>query len=273
MLRKCIVNIFTLLSTIASVAQEQYLDSLKQILDRSQESKSRVEAMGEIADYYGFVQLDSCLLYSAKTIELATALNFPYGIYLGYIAQFHGMNCKGDFPKALQAALNLQRMSEQLAEDSPWVKPFVKYFVGVLYLAMDDRPNAIFNFRECIEVQKKIGSLSDVYNAFSQLGIIYGRERKLDSALADAQNGLVLGLQSNTYRRFPHDRYKYIAQAYGALGNVYFQRGQIDSARDHYHKAIEESQRYGNYYFEARNYYNLAELYARIHLREVVYKI
>lgn len=53
-------------------AQQSYLDSLKQQLSLAKnQDTTRVLALFSLADYYGFIQFDSCLFYAAQTSELS----------------------------------------------------------------------------------------------------------------------------------------------------------------------------------------------------------
>ncbi len=261
-MRKYIVIILTILCSISSSAQRKFFDSLTEMLERSKGNDfSRVRALGEIADYYAFTDFDSCLIYSAKTIDLAKKINFPFGVYLGYYSRFHGMNCQGDYPKALEAALNMQRLSEQIKKDSPWVEASAYYYSGVLYREMEDYPNAISKFRENIELCKKIDNLGGQFAGLSQLGTIYLRIDKLDSAMQNAQKGYDLGLKAIRFKKF-------FALSIGVLGNVHTALGHFDTARALFHDAIQQSIRYDNAYFETLNYFYLANLYLKMHLKD-----
>ena len=113
--------------------QQSFLDTLQSQLKQSvKETISRVSALGELADYYGFIQFDSCLFYAAQTLALAKKLHFLYGMNLGYISTFHGLNCQGNHAEALQAVNNLQHIDEQLIKDTPWVESRTYYLRGVL---------------------------------------------------------------------------------------------------------------------------------------------
>jgi tetratricopeptide (TPR) repeat protein len=183
-------------------AQQTYLESLKQHLsDSKNEDSSRAAALFAVADYYGFLQFDSCLLYAAQTAALSKKLNYTYGKYLGYFATFHGLNCQANYPMALDAALNAQKIAEELKNDSPWVRVQAYYLIGLLYREMEDYPTAISQFKKAIQLQQEIGEpMQEAFAAFSQLGNIYVRRKQLDSALWYAQKGYDLGLQTKRFK-------------------------------------------------------------------------
>ncbi|PWU22615.1 hypothetical protein C5B42_05570 [Candidatus Cerribacteria bacterium 'Amazon FNV 2010 28 9'] len=214
-----------------------------------------------MADYYAFVQFDSCSLYSSKALELARQLNYPYGMYLAHLSIFHGMNCQGNYPKALDAALNLQKAADELQTNGSEYKPVTSYFPGVLYRAMEDYPNAILKFHESIELQKKLGPIEEIYASYSQLGNIYLRLGKLDSAMYYARIGYELGKKTHLYPQF-------YSLAIGALGNIQAAVNHNDEARQLLLTGLAHSRRFGNAYFEALNCNHLAGLYSKIDLRD-----
>jgi len=103
--------------------------------------------------------------------------------------------------------------------------------------------------------------MPDIFFAFSQLGILYNSQNRLDSALLYAQKGYDLGLQSKNYKR-------YFSLAIGALGNVHEALHNYKLAEILYQQGIKQSGFYNNIYFEARNYNNLASLFDKTHNRD-----
>ena len=145
-------------------AQQSFLDTLQSQLKQSgKETNARVLALGELADYYGFIQIDSCLFYAAQALALAKKLNFLYGINLGYMSTFHGLNCQGNYSEALQALINLQHIDERLIKDTPWIECRPYYLRGVLFSEMGEDSNAIDQFRRSINVMEKVKPVYDTY--------------------------------------------------------------------------------------------------------------
>jgi signal transduction histidine kinase len=244
-------------------AQHDYADSLKTLLLQTKDgSISRARALGELADYYGFRQFDSCLIYANQTIALSKKLNYSYGLFLGYFSKFHGMNCQGNYPKAFETVMNIQNLDDRLKKDSPIIQAMVYYFSGLLYNEFEDYPNAKAQFWQSIAFWEKTGQpLSDNFASYSRLGIIYSIEKKFDSARFYARKGYNLGLILYRFK-------KYSALPIGALGNVYVSLHKYDSARKLFHDAIGQSILYRNIYFQARNYNNLAKLYQLMNLED-----
>jgi two-component system, NtrC family, sensor kinase len=252
-----------LLMESAAAAQPNYLDSLQNELRKAhQEDTTRVIALCSLADYYGFIQSDSCFFYASQSARLSRKLNYLYGEYLTYLATFHGFNTQGNYPMALQAALDYLKASEKLKIIRPEVMSQAYYTMGLLNREMANYEEAKLQFQNAIHWQQTIGQpQEEVYASYSQMGIVFAAMKHLDSALWYAQKGYFLGLHSKEYK-------KYFALAIGALGNIYLAQGNSKLADQYFRDAVNESIKYNNIYFQVRNYNNLASLFDKTNIRD-----
>ncbi len=253
-------SFFLLLSLLmmrsAGYTQQGYLDSLHDQLNQAKkEDTTRVIALCSLADYYGFIQSDSCFFYASQSAKLSQKLNFIYGEYLTYLATFHGFNTQGNYPMALQAALDYLKTSEELKNERPEVMSQAYYTMGLLNREMANFEEAKLQFHKAIQWQNNIGQpMGEVYACYSQLGIVYAALKHPDSALWYGQRGFDLGLHPNQYK-------KYFALAIGNLGYIYLSMGNYQMANKYFRDAIRESLLYNNIYFQVRNYNNLARMF------------
>ncbi len=258
------ITLFLLLfNTSVVTAQQTYLDSLKHQLTLTEKpDTSRVLALFSLADYYGFLQFDSCLFYAAQTTELSQKLNYPLGKFLGYWSTFHGLNSQGNYSKALEVALDMQKIGEEIKKGSPWVMPQVYYFLGLLDKEMSQYPESKMEFQKSIALQQSNGEpMAEVFASFSQLGIVYASLHQMDSALNFTQKGYELGLHSRRFKM-------YFPLAITAIGNINVAIGKLDMARHYFLEAIGECKLNNNAYFQARNFINLATLFNKINLND-----
>ena len=256
--------LFLLCSTLhfAVAQQTHYLDSLRKILNNTtKEDTSRVLALSYMADYYGFVQFDSSLFYASKEAELSDKLNFVHGKLLSYKSKFFAFNVTGNFPMALQAALNHDKTYYQLINDGKPVMEMPHYFVGLLNLEMGNYPEAISNFQKTIDIQKKRGQpLNDIFFSYSQLGVVYLKQNKLNSALKYADEGYKLGVHAKLS--------KFYSLAIVVLGTVHVALHHYKLAEELFRYGIVHSGRYNNIYFKARSYNSLASLFQKEDLKD-----
>jgi two-component system, NtrC family, sensor kinase len=243
-------------------AQQSYLDTLQNQLKKSdKENNARVLALGELADYYGFIQIDSCLFYAAQTLALAKKLHFLYGMNEGYFSTFHGLNCQGNYSEALRALINLEHISEQLQKDTLWIASRTLYLRGLLLSEVGEDSNAIVQFRHSISVMDRVGTKYDMYFGYSQIGMIFLKQKKIDSALWYCKSGYNLGAQSKRWA-------KYYSIAIGALGNAYVAIGNYGLAAKLFREAIAQSGQFRNIWFQTRNYNNLATMFNRMNQKD-----
>jgi len=254
---------FLLLLSQFSFCQQHYLDSLREQLNRAtREDTFRVRALSSMADYYGFVQFDSCLFYATKEAELSEKLNYEYGKFLSYRSKFFAYNCTGNYPMALEAALNFERTYEILKNEGRPDVGAPHYFVGVLYLEMGDYPDAVMKLEQTIDLQRQLKqSMPEVFFAYSQLAVLYLGLNRLDSALWYAQRGYDLGARSQDYKKF-------FSLAIGVLGTVQVALKHYKMAEDLFRYGILQSSQFNNIYFQARSYNNLASLFERENLKD-----
>ena len=247
----------------AGYTQQGYLDSLHDQLNQAKkEDTTKVIALCSLADYYGFIQSDSCFFFASQSAKLSQKLNFIYGEYLTYLATFHGFNTQGNYPMALQAALNYLKTSEELKNEKPEVMTQAFYTMGLLEREMANYEEAKLQFHKSIQWQQTIGQpMEEVYASYAQMGTVFQTLKHLDSALWYAQKGFLLGLHSKQYK-------KYFALAISALGNIYLSLGKFQLADEYFRYAIRESILYNNIYFQVRNYNSLAMLFDKLNVRD-----
>jgi hypothetical protein len=119
------------LSICPAIAQHSHLDSLiEQVSHAVSEDTSRAVALATLADYYGFLQFDSCFFYAHQALDLSEKLNYSYGRYYSHVAIFHALNSQGNYASAFQTAISIRQIADQLKEDIPWVASASHYFTA-----------------------------------------------------------------------------------------------------------------------------------------------
>ena len=262
---KYIISILLVVIFQTVADAQHFLDSLRRQLDNARnEDTIRVRALGSLADYYGFLQFDSCLYYATRTADLSEKLNYPIGRFIAYRSRFFAFNTQGNFPRALEAVQNIQKTAPLLGNERERdsVLALSYYFLGLLNNRMGEYPKAIALFHQAIGLQddSKL-PMQEMYYSFSQLGNLYLQLKKLDSAKWYTQKGYLLSAKSVNYQ-------KYRALAIAAYGDVMVASGEFRTAKDLFFEGIKQSGSYNNIYFQARNYNGLAALFERIGQRD-----
>ena len=76
-----------------------------------------------------------------QVLRPSEKLKYSFGKYLGYRSMFFAFNCQGNYPKALEAALNIKKHAE-VSKDVRTRVTLPYYFLGLLNMEMRDYPRA-----------------------------------------------------------------------------------------------------------------------------------
>jgi len=142
-----------------SFAQNRFTDSLMLQLKDAKHDTTRVFLMGRMCNMYRYTNLDSAFIYGNLALKLAQKIKFVRGesYVLNRLAI---MNREiGDFPKAMQQALQALKMAEEnnfLVEKSRWLR-----IMGLLYRDLKEYPKALEfsqqSLRNSLKIKDSIG--------------------------------------------------------------------------------------------------------------------
>jgi len=253
-----LVVLSTLFSHIA-LAQPDYLISLYQRLNNSRDDTSKVLVMSDLADYYGFNQFDSCIVYSQKVIDLSEKLNYLYGSFRGLRSLFFAYNSRANYPKALEVTLENLKIADKLKKDRPASAASVYFFLGVLNREMGNYPSAITQLHQSIFIWNggTKRSVPESFPAHCHLALLYQKLKQRDSAQWHAQRAYDLSMQTKTFKRF-------IFLGSSVLGYIHQESGNFRLARDYTYISVQQSKMYDNTFWLARNYNQLATIFNRM---------
>ena len=236
-------------------AQKNYLDSLHSRLNNANEDTFKVAPLYSLALYYGFNQFDSSIFYAQQITDLSKKLDYPWGSFLGLRSLFFAYNCQGNYAKALEATLKISAIAEKIKKEKPISILSFYYFLGVLNREMGNLKIAVSHFYECLRLNAVTKGVPEgiFFPLYSHLALAYQEMNKPDSALWCAQKAYGLSLQ-------PSEWIRYQCFASAVLGEIYNSQGDLQLARKYFRLSVEQSKN-KNYYFLARNYNDLSNLF------------
>jgi len=238
--------LFTSLSL--STNAQQYLENLQGKLQEAKDDTSRILAMAKLAEYYGFIRVDSTMFYAGRALDLAEKKNYLYGKCVVQRSIFWAFNSQGNYPKALELAFSNLKFAEQLKYHKLSCMALAHQEIGLVHREMEDYSNAMIHLRESIRLQKESGEmLEDYFGTYTSVAAINLKFNHLDSALWYARIGNEISPGSGLTSAL--------------VGNVYEAMGIKDSAREYYSRGIRATQMRNNIYLQARLYNNLANFF------------
>ena len=254
-MKRVFFTCLTVLIASFACAQSHFLDSLHSLVNNAKEDTAKVSALNNLAAYYSFNQFDSSIFYAQQTIDLSKKLNYPWGSCLGMRSLFLAYNCQGNYTKALEVTFQNVQIAEKIKKETPDALTSIQYYLGVLNREMGNLKIAIFQLHEFIRLYAVSNGLeANIFPAYVHLALAHLEMNQPDSALWCAQKANELSLQPNIWYRvrcFP----------LAVLGEIHNNLGHFQLARKYFFLGVEQSKMYGNYFFLARNYSDLSNLF------------
>jgi two-component system, NtrC family, sensor kinase len=240
------------LEASANASTKSRVDSLHDLLQHAAKDSTKLAVIKKLALSYVFNQFDSAIFYAKAGIELNKKLNDDKARFdlLTYV--LFANNTAGDYSNALKIGIQMKQLAEQSPNRSEKNLVSAYHFIGLVNREMGYRQEALENLRRAIRIREQ-SSDPDIDNttAYSQMGLIFLEEKRLDSALRYAQKGVDL------------DAAEHAGISNGLnlaiLGNVRQALGNYALSEKYYREGINGSQSVR--YILARLYNNLASLF------------
>jgi signal transduction histidine kinase len=260
--------IFLILPTLA-VAQNTAPDKLKDLLRAAQTDSARHELAGKLVDYYAEGNRELCLKYAeicinldqkdGKTIDLADDLN----------AKGYQFTHQRKFTEALTCFSQAKTLAEDPSNENKYwrsvryrphvdarleVLASIYHDMGHLMGATGDQEQQIAYYRLAIATDRQGGSGAIIPFANMNLGSVYLRLGKLDSALI---------LSSKAAALFEKSADKvYLGRVYLNIGLIYDQKKDRPHALWYFRKAEITNRTQNNLTSLAETYLSLSNYYS-----------
>ena len=221
-------------------------DSLKQVIAKTKEDTSKINALWNLGFSYAFVHQDSAILYANEGVELSKKTNYVLGEAYNSMVLNMALTLQGNYTNALQYGFNYLSIGEKLRDSAMIMR--ANDVLAICYREQEDYAEALkYVFKaEAISRNPEYGSLLRPL-ILGNLCVIYERLNRLDSAL-------YYGLQS-------YDQIKNWSGIYLKLGTVYTKLGKPDSALFYYRAGIPYAQKFFIYIDLVDIYNKMSELF------------
>jgi two-component system, NtrC family, sensor kinase len=196
---------------------------------------------------------DSALIYAQQGLLLARQKKFSEGEALCLLTIAKVFVNIGNYPKALETALQSLDIFERIGIQSE--KAINLYFIGQIFnLQGDYRQSLSYNFRAKL-IAETIDENKTLIKALSNIGHAYEQLNQLDSALLYATQSYAL---CNSYK----DSYL-IGGSTNLIADIYSKLGNLKSSMNFYHLSISYSQKINDNLTTSNIYLGIANLFKR----------
>ncbi len=245
-----------LLSQFFSLAESQMRssnpDSLKRLLETTNEDTTKVIVSADLCFTYAFLQVDTSIAYGQKAISLARQIQYKKGEAAGMSSYGWALWASGSYDKAIEAALKSLNLYKDLKMYEKIVSAYES--LAVFYRDAGDYGEALKygilskDLFESSFASRKFGGLEP----YTTIGSIYLFTDKMDSASF---------YLNKSYQR-EKDLNKYVSgYTLNMLGYVEATKKHYQQALDYYHAVIPLSLESKNYFDIVNTYSFLASLY------------
>jgi tetratricopeptide (TPR) repeat protein len=176
-------------------AQNNEIDSLKNLLRTTPENLTRINVLENLSYAYLSSSADSALKYAMDGLQLAKKINHRKGEAICLDALGNVYFHIGDHAKALENYLEYLKIKEDLKD---WDNISVAYYnIAGVYVEERDYKHALFYLFKAKEVDEKVKDRSALLYDNYSLGSAYTRMEKEDSALFYMNQAYALARQLN----------------------------------------------------------------------------
>jgi len=253
---------FSLLHVTNCFAQQNKIDSLKQVVAIAKQDTNKVKALYNLTIKYQRINLDTSLIYAEQSLKLAQKLNYGAGMAKAYnnigLVYYNHSNYKASLKYWLKALKtnkdigykkgvaynlgnigNVYAITNNYSEALEYYKKALKinreignknYIaanlgnIGVLYKIQSNYPKAIEYQEEALKIYKKLDDKDGIATNIGNIGVIYTDQGNYPKALKYQKEALDIYKEVNDNEG--------IATILGNIANIY-------KAQSNYLKALE----------------------------------
>lgn len=239
-------------------AQKWVTDSLIQVLQKQKEDSNRAEPLLSLASIYSLSQPDTCILLGIQALEIFKKLNNQKGVGTSLYTIGDGFRIIGNYPKALEAAINALKIFEQTDDTVKVIRAY--NFMGVIYRDQGNYQEALNNLYKGKALNELLydKTLRDFHNSafFSNIGETYRYLNLLDSARINLQHALNLAYQHKNTRNLGWFLFE--------MAYVHSEAEEYPLALEHFRMSIPNRIRFNDYLGLCKAYRGIAFVFDKI---------
>ena len=228
-------------------------DSMEYVLTTKVDDTTKANLLGLLSFSFAFNQTDKSVTYGQRGVQLSQQLGYKKGVAYCSQSLAWGLWGLGNYSNALQIALNVLRLYEELNDKQQIAH--THYLLANIYRDFGDYKRALVDAQKGVKTYEQLNVSDFIGNSI--IGSIYDLLNQLDSAshyirkAVDLENkegksrwGWLLYLQGNIHRKMKHYdsamfyyrtalplvEHKDIVETYNGIAILYKETGRIDSS-------------------------------------------
>ncbi len=259
---KQFLSIIFVLSFCAASAQTKNIDSLSFLVNYSKEDSNKVNYLWQLGDELSISNPEKALKLASEGLLLAQQIKYTEGQSRSYGILAKILMNMGNYPSALEYNFKKLKIEEQRIK--PQNMASVLMNIGIVYVLQDQYKDALKYYSKADSVINKYNIKSLSYNIALNIGDVYDRMKKNDSAFKYFNQSLVIAQNM--------DNDEYIGASLTGMGHSYSKLGSYKLAKASYESALEKQELANDADIMCETLLGLAGLYRIQGLKDSVIK-
>lgn len=230
MLKKYLL-ILSLFVTCLVFAQQKEVDRLLDVLGKKQADSNRVKTLNDLAYVYNLYNPAQGLITSQQAVDLAKKIRFYDGEARALSIMANSFNITGNYNRAMEIYLKQLEIAEQ--RNHPGKLASLLMNIGILHTQQQDYVKALPYYLRSDSIIRANKLVNLEYFSFQNLGDIYDRLNKIDSAFYYYNKSLAHSMK-DTSSAAPY----YMGASLIGLGNCYVKLKKKDMGMANYYQAL-----------------------------------
>ncbi|MFZ1808641.1 MAG: tetratricopeptide repeat-containing sensor histidine kinase [Cyclobacteriaceae bacterium] len=249
----CKVKAFVFFSLLSITLMGQNLDTLMIMLEPTPPGEARVDLLNRVVTQMRERNIYEAVKYGAEAIDLAKKLDYRegYGLALENLGWIYYR--RGLYSDAFELSQQALKVTEELG-DSTAMARCLNNVAAINYEKLQFN-EAINRFNRAYEISLRQDDIETVVRSLNNISFSYLALKKIDSAEYYA----LKALESSEINREGY----LPAFTYRILGDIEFEKGNLESALKHFAEGMRISEATGNYFIQASTLHRIGKVYAR----------
>lgn len=240
-------------------SQNAKIDSLNQLLEKTDNSAEKISIKNEILSNYSNFKPDTARIIGQSLVKESEKLNNDTILFQTYTLVGINFCYLGLHDSAYFYLDNAFLKAKEIDKDKYISKSFKN--IGFYFNITSNHDSAIVYYKKSLEIDQKLDDSSEIANSKLNLGVLFLRKSKLDSSLN-------YFLQSLNYYESTND-YEYVAYCYNVISVIYQKMENYEKAIEFCEKSIKINKELDNKNGVSQAYLNMGINYKALGKTEI----
>ena len=253
-IRNKIIFLFTLsfLLTLSSAfGQQNVIDSLRNLLNETQEDTLQAKVLIKLSGAYTYVDTEEAKNYAEKALKLSQKIRYQAGIANAYRSIGTVFSEQGNYDQAIKTYYQGLTIAE--GSEDPRIKANIYNNMGTVFSRLNDFSQAKSNYQKALRIYQRIDDQNLMATSFNNLGHIYSDEGQIDSAKNSYEMAYTIFKGNNNLQGMTY--------ALGSLGFFYERIGYMNKALQNQTKVRKLERQLGNKNGYVYSTFSIANIY------------